>query len=101
MANTGHLTGLKAKMAARDKRHAAKGNKSVTGKRIKAPASPPPVWPGNKKSRAQPAGAPFSRNPEPTTAVVREPALNRWTGKPHEHRREIARNLRRGAKKAA
>lgn len=35
-----HLQGLAAKMAARDKRHAKKGNKSVTGKGFAVPARP-------------------------------------------------------------
>lgn len=95
MTKPAHLSGLRAKMEARDKRHAAKGNKSATGQRIPTPASAPRAWPGNKKSRPGSAGEPFSRNPEPVAANLRQPALNRWTEKPHEHRREIARRLHR------
>lgn len=33
-------------------------------------------------------------NPRYTYAGPYHPTINRWTGKPHEHKREIARRLR-------
>lgn len=38
----------------------------------------------------------YARRPTANTSA----AINRWTGKPHEHKREIARNTRRAIRKA-
>ncbi len=89
-----HLSGLRAKMEARDKRLRAKGNKSPNGLRFSVPASPPAAWPGNRKAKPGPVGQPRSYTPN----APRTPALNRWTGEPHEHAREIARRSRQAAR---
>jgi len=38
----------------------------------------------------------YTRKPTADTSA----AINRWTGKPHEHKREIARNTRQAFRKA-
>lgn len=89
--NEQHLQGLKKKMAARDERHKGK-NRAPNAKRAKVPASPPPVWPGNRKSEPGKPGAPFSNHrPGAGAASGSSKAhLNRF-GHPHLHLREIAR----------
>lgn len=60
---------------------------------------------GERIERARPPkprpskGSSLFRRPK-TFLKPFDPVINRHTGKPHEHRREIARNLKRAAKAA-
>lgn len=88
------LSGVRAKMAARDERRKGPRNSSPTGQRIACPAYPKARRPKVPKPQPGPVGAPYSRSPEPKGPTEREPELNRRTGKPHEHKGEIARRTR-------
>lgn len=74
---------------------AAAASLGISAPLVGAPADSPPRRPKPRPSN----GSSLFRRPK-TFLKPFDPVINRHTGRPHEHRREIARNLKRAAKAA-
>lgn len=99
MTEKKHLKGVRKKMARRDASRKGPHNKAPNAQRFKVPAAhtlgTKPIRPRKVKPSPGPRGEPGSRQRSIGSTGTGTPQVNRRTGKPHEHKREIARTLRR------